>query len=72
MRTKPFGRTRYRKRRQKAGASSLGGLVRFTGRLAKELVRRVPRLHLVRFRGCAPELKPAEGVWKLAKGMPRQ
>jgi transposase len=40
-----------------------------TGRLVKELVRRVPRLHLLRFPGYAPELNPDEGVWKLAKGM---
>lgn len=39
------------------------------GRLVKELVQRVPRLHLVRFPGYAPELNPDEGIWKLAKGM---
>jgi transposase len=40
-----------------------------TGRLVRELARRVQRLHLVRFPGYAPELNPDEGVWKLAKGM---
>ena len=40
-----------------------------SGREVKELVRRVPRLHLVRFPGYAPELNPDEGIWKLAKGM---
>ena len=40
-----------------------------TGRLVKELVRRIPRLHPLRFPGYAPELNPDEGVWKLAKGM---
>jgi transposase len=37
--------------------------------MVKELVRHVPRLHLLRFPGYAPELNPDEGVWKLAKGM---
>jgi transposase len=37
------------------------------GRLVQEYVRRVRRLHLVRFPGYAPELNPDEGVWKLAK-----
>jgi transposase len=40
-----------------------------TGRLVRNLARRVPRLHLVRFPGYAPELNPDEGIWKLAKGM---
>ena len=40
-----------------------------SGREVKDLVRRVPRLHLVRFPGYAPELNPDEGIWKLAKGM---
>jgi len=39
------------------------------GRLVKEFVARVPRLHLLRFPGYAPEMNPDEGVWKLAKGM---
>ena len=39
------------------------------GRMVTELVRRVPRLHLVRFPGYAPELNPDEGIWKLAKGL---
>jgi transposase len=38
-----------------------------TGRLVRDFARRVPRLHLVRFPGYAPELNPDEGVWKLAK-----
>lgn len=37
------------------------------GRLIRELLGRVHRLHLVRFPGYAPELNPDEGVWKLAK-----
>ena len=37
------------------------------GRMVKEYVRRVRRLHLIRFPGYAPELNPDEGVWKLAK-----
>ena len=40
-----------------------------SGREVIELVRRVPRLHLIRFPGYAPELNPDEGIWKLAKGM---
>jgi transposase len=40
-----------------------------TGRLVRNLARRVRRLHLVRFPGYAPELNPDEGVWKLAKAM---
>lgn len=40
-----------------------------TGRLVKQLASRVPRLHLLRFPGYAPELNPDEGIWKLAKGM---
>ena len=38
-----------------------------TGGLVKELARRVPRLHLLRFPGYAPELNPDEGIWCLAK-----
>ena len=39
------------------------------GRLVKELVASLPRLHLLRFPGYAPELNPDEGIWKLAKRM---
>jgi transposase len=37
------------------------------GGLVKELARRVPRLHLLRLPGYAPELNPDEGIWCLAK-----
>src|SRR5260370_8945935 len=37
------------------------------GRLIRELLGRVPRLHLVRFPGYAPELNPDQGVCQLAK-----
>ena len=39
-----------------------------TGRMVKDLARRVPRLHLLRFPAYAPEMNPDEGIWKLAKG----
>jgi putative transposase len=37
------------------------------GEAIRALQARIPRLHLYRFPGYAPELNPDEGVWQLAK-----